>query len=543
MPRVPTYDNFQTLPSTLPQVRVQAQDMPDVAGEQARQVGRAMTTAGSELSRIALDAAQQANQVRINDAMNKAVEAKLKLTYDPDGGFVHLKGDAALTRPDGKPLDQEYGEKFDQQVEAISATLGNDAQRLAFRQQTGQLRQQLQGSLTSHVAREFGDYQVGVQQGTIATAQQQMALAWGDAEALSQSVGAIKAATAEQGRIRGWAGQQIQAAMVDALSPGHAAVVTSAIDAGKLDYARQYMKDYNAELTPQARLQLTKTLDAGDFETRTQGYTEQYLAQAGGDPAKALALAREKLTGKDEDAVVTRIKAFDAEQVALRERAQRTAADAAWKYVAAGKAPPPSVMAALDGRDALQIRKTLAEGPATKTDPTMYYALTQAAVNDPNFVKEDLRRYSDKLTPADFKHFVDLQAKVSKTGDADQVATVTQQKDAIIKSLELKGEKAGLFMQQADRALFAAQQEKGRPLDQGERQKVLDRLVLEGTVPGSVWGTNGRRAYEAQAEGKPFTPKFNDADRRKATAALERQGIKNPTKEQIEATLRAVYKQ
>lgn len=543
MPRVPTYDNFTALPSTLPQVQVRAPDMPDVAGAQAREAGQNLMRAGGEINRIALDAAREANQGRINDAMNKAVQAKLKLTYDPNEGFVHLKGDAALTRPDGKPLDVEYGDKFTQQIDAIAQGLGNDAQRLAFKQQAGQLVNQFQGSLTSHVAKEFGDYQVSVQDGTIKTATQQMALAWGDAEALGQSVGAIKAVVAEQGRIRGWSGQQTQAAMVEALSPGHVAVVASAIDDGKLDYARQYVKDYNAELTPGARLQLTKTLDEGERETKGQTNAERYLAEAGGDPAKALQLIRQNLTGKDEDTAANYVKTWDAEKTALRERAQRDAADSAWKYVAQGKAPPPSLMAALDGRDAVAIRKTLADGPTQKTDPNVYYALTQAAVNDPNFKTEDLRRYVDRLTPGDFKHFVDLQAKVSKPGEADQVATVTQQKDAIIKSLGLKGEKAGTFMLQADKALFAAQQEKGRPLDQAERQKVLDRLTLEGSVPGSWFGTNTRRGFEAQAEGKPFTPKYTDADKRKATAALQRQGVKEPTKEQIEATLRAVYGQ
>lgn len=543
MPRVPTYDNFQASPSTLPQVRVTAPDMPDVAGQQAQQMGQGLAQAGHGMGQIALDMAQQANQVRINDAMNRAVQAKLSLTYDPEAGFVHLKGDAALTRPNGKPLDVEYGEKFDQQIDAITASLGNDAQRVAFSQQAKQLRTHFHGALMGHVAKEFGDFQVSVQDGTIKTAQQQMALAWGDAQALGQSQNAIKAAVSEQGRIRGWSGQQTQAAMVEALSPGHAAVVSSAIDAGKLDFAREYMKQANAELTPAARLQLTKTLDVGDFETRAQGYTEQFLAQSGGGAGQALALAREKLSGKEEDAVVSRIKAFDAEQVALRERAQRTAADAAWKYVAAGKAPPASIMSALDGKDEVQIRKTLTEGPATRTDPTVYYALTQASVHDPNFTKEDLRRYADKLAPADFKHFVDLQAKVSKTGDAEQVATVTQQKDAVIKAIGLRGPQAGIFMQQADKALFAAQQEKGRPLDQGERQKVLDRLVLEGSVPGDWFGTDTRRKFEADAAGKPFTMRYSDADVRKATASLQRQGIKQPTKEQIEATVRAVYGQ
>lgn len=543
MPKVPIYDSFQAAPSALPQARISAPELPDVAGQQAQQMGQGMARAGDAVGRMALDAIQQANQVRLNDAMNKAVQAKLRLTYDPNAGFVHLKGDAALTRPDNKPLDVEYGEKLNQEIGAIEQSLGNDAQRAAFRQQTSELAMGFQSSLTRHVAAEFGNYQVGVQQGTISTAQQQMGLAWGDAEALAQSQNAIKAATAEQGRIRGWAGQQTQAAMIEALSPGHTAVVSSAIDAGKLDYAREYLKQANAELTPQARLQLTKTLEAGDFETRTQGYTEKYLAEAGGDTAKALALAREKLTGKEEDAVVRRINALDAEQVALRERAQRTAADEAWRYVAAGKAPPPSVIAAMDGRDAVQIRKALSEGPTARTDPSVYYALTLAAVNDPGFVKEDLRRYADKLTPGDFKHFVDLQAKASKPGDAEQVATVAQQKDAVIKSLQLKGEKAGIFMQQADRALFAAQQEKGKALNQAERQQVLDRIVLEGSVPGRVFGTNDRRAFEAAAEGRPFTPRYTDADRRKAQAALERRGIKQPTNDQIEATLRAVYGQ
>lgn len=542
MPRVPTYDNFQTTPNTVPQVQVRAPDMPDVVGEQLRQQGQAAQRTGGAINRVALDVVAQANQVRINDAMNQAVQAKLKLTYDQAEGFVNLKGDAALTRPDGKPLDEEYSEKYQKQLDAIAQGLGNDAQRQAFMQESNRLATQFRGSLTQHVAREFTEYQIGVQQGTIATARDQMALAWADPEAVAQSVRAIKAATAEEGRLRGWSGKQVEAATVDALSPGHATVIASAVDAGNLDFAREYAKQANEELTPQARLQVKKALDEGDFETRTQNKTDEILAKYGGDTAKALAEVRATMQGKEEDAVVQRIKAIDSEREALRKRGQRNAADRAWQFVAQGETPPPSLMAALDGRDAVSIRKALSDGPATKTDPNVYYTLTLAAAGDPNFKEEDLRRYADKLTPTDFKHFVDLQAKTRKPGEADQVATATQQMTALAQSLGLKEEQRGVFYMEANKALFSAQQEKGRALDQSERQKVLDGLVVKGEITNRFLN-DGARRFEARAQGREqdFVPTFSDADRNKAKAALVRQGIKQPTKQQIEATLRAAY--
>lgn len=398
MPRVPSYDNFQVLPNTLPQVRAEAPALPSNGGEQLQETGRAMAQAGGQLARIQLDAAQEANQIRINDAMNKAVQAKLRLTYDPQEGFVHLKGDAALTRPDGKSLDDEYTAKFKQQIDAIEAGLGNDAQRLAFRDQVTRLGMQFRGNVTQHVAKEYGDYQVGVQEGTITTARQQMSLAWGDAKEVDQARNAIKAAVAEQGRLKGLSGKQVEAMTVEALSPGHAAVIASAVDAGKLDYAREYMKQVGEELTPQARLQLTKTLDAGDFEQRTQDAADQVFAQFKGDTAGALAHVRSTMSGKDEDAVIQRIKAMDAERVALRERGQRDAADAAWKLVAQGKSVPPSLLVALDGRDAAAIKRQQAEGSPVKTDVSKWLEFTnktpeQLAALDPTALLRDYRAH------------------------------------------------------------------------------------------------------------------------------------------------------
>jgi hypothetical protein len=519
----------------------------DAAGQQAQQMGNNMVNAGAQLNRLALDAIDQANQVRVNDAVNQAVQSRLKLTYAPGEGFVHLKGNDALARPDGKPLDQEYSDKYEQQIASIGESLGNDAQRRAFQMRASDLMTQFRGSLTQHVAKEYGDYQVGVQEGTVKTNIQQMALGWGDPNTIKSSQDAIRAAVAEQGRIMGWSGVQSQAATVNALSPGNLAVIQGAVDGGKLDYAREYLKQNNEFLTPEARLHVTKMLDVGDFEKRTQEKADAIYGQFGGDMTAALSEVRSTMSGKDEDAVVTRLKTLDAERVALRERNQKDAADKAWRIYAdtggLGKIPP-SLLAAMDGRDVEALKRTArvnAEGREVKTDSSIYYALTMASASDPKFKDEDLRRYRDKLSPADFKHFVDLQGKAVKGEDAAQVATATQQKESMVKTLGLEKQEAGLFHQEADKALFAAQVDKGRALDQAERQKVLDGLVLEGESPGKYWGSSSTRAFKARAEGKAFTPVWNDTQKNKATAALKRQGITNPTDQQIDATLRAVY--
>lgn len=523
--------------------------------EQQAQLGQAGMTIGQQLARQQIDEQNQINQTRVNDALNKAVEARLRLTYDRADGYVNLQGESALNRPDGKPLDEEYAERFQKQVAELTDGLGNDVQRREFAQQASQMGLQLRAGIQQHVAREFNAYELSVQDGTVKTAQQQMGLSWGAPEAVSQAKTAIAAAVYQTGKLRGWSGQQTRAAMVEQLSAGHNAALAGAIDAGKLDYAREYLKQNNDELTPEVRLRVQKALEVGDFEAKTQGAAETLYSASKGDVAAALAAAREKYTGKEEDAIVNRIKGFDAERVALRERGQADAADKAWRiYADTGSVSriPPTILAAMDGKAVDALRRTArvdAEAAANKrevkTDPNVYYALSAAATGDPNFKSQDLRPFFDRLSPPDRKHFIDLQTAAAKPEKAAEVVSIGDQKEAIVKALGLKKEQAGVFHQVADKALFAAQQDKGRKLDQDERQKVLDKLVLQGeVVSGSWWRPDANmRLYEAVAGGQAaqFKAEFSDADRRKATEALQRRGVKAPTAQQIEATLQAAY--
>lgn len=524
--------------------------------EQQARAAQGLNKLGSELLQIEIDAQQQANMVRINDATNQAVQARQQLTYDKDGGYINLQGKSALERPDGKSLEQEYGDLFQQRISDISAGLGNEAQRRQFMQVAGQMQAQFSGGLQQHVAREYNTYQLSVQDGTVKTAQQQMALGWGDVGAIEQSKGAIKAAVYETGRLRGWSGQQVEAATVEQLSVGHSAVLSAAIDAGQLDYAREYMQQNTKELTPQARLHITKTLDVGQFEAKTQSAAEKLYADSKGDIGEALSAARAQYSGKEEDAIVQRLKGYDSEKVALRERAQATAADDAWQvYSRTGSLSriPPSTIAAMDGKALHALRATAradAEAAAqkreVKTDPNIYYALSAMQGQNPaEFKGLDLRNFFDKLSPGDRKHFIDSQTDMGKPERQAEISSVSEQRNTMVKQLGLKGEAAGIFVQQADQALRAAQAAKGKNLTEDERQKVLDKLVLQGeAVTGSWWRNDpNMRYYEYRASGRTerFEPTFSENDRRKAAAALQRKGIKNPTNDQITTTLKAAY--
>jgi hypothetical protein len=291
MPRVPTYDNLQTQVAPQPNVAVQAPQGPQagaIAAEQQGQMGRSLSQFGGEIGRIAIQEQDKADQVRVSDAMNKIMAAKLKLTYDPTEGYVQKRGQAALD-PDaeGNSLDTVYDGKLKSVIDSVSQSLGNDRQRAIFSQQANQVSQQFNAGISSHVGKEYADHAVSVQQGTTKLAQDQMGIAWGDIDAVNQSRDAIKAATAEEGKLRGWSAATVEATTREQLSKGHEAVVLGALQAGKTEYATTYLKQMDAELTDTARLRLTAHAKEVDTAVRGDQAADEAWAKFAPEDANA----------------------------------------------------------------------------------------------------------------------------------------------------------------------------------------------------------------------------------------------------------------
>ena len=266
MPRVPTYDNFQATPNTLPQTRMTMPEMPDVAGQQAQQMGRAMMAGGQQIGQVALDMQQQANQLRVDDALNKAKEAALRLTYDKDVGFTNLRGINALERPDGKPLADEYADALKRSIDDIAGTLGNDAQRQAFSLRSNDILTSMRGSAIQHEAQEFKTYSLSVSEGIQSTALREIGLNWQNTDAVNSAVERIRAETYRQAQLLGKSAEWQEAQARKMTSNAHKVALLSALEQNDPAYADAYLKKYSGQMDADdiltVRGHVTKAMDA-----------------------------------------------------------------------------------------------------------------------------------------------------------------------------------------------------------------------------------------------------------------------------------------
>lgn len=352
---------------------------------------------------------------------------------------------------------------------------------------------------------------------------------------------------------------QRQQLILKATNSIHGQAVQAAIDGQNLDNARDYLQRFGNEMNPETFQRATKALEIGTADKREQGLADGIWAESGNNIAVALGLARSRLSGKDEDQVVQRLKIFDTEKNTIIQRAQGEAKDQAWRsYATTGNFNkiPATILAGMDGADLAALKRTAKadaeanmKGTQVKTDPNIYWQLTQEARLNPDFkdpTKFDLRMYFDKLSPGDRNHFINLQRTIGTKNEAPEAVTTQQQISSMTKQLGLKNERAGMFASEANKALFAAQVEKGGKLNQAERQKVLDSLVLEGEVLTGSWYRPDPNMYrfEARARGDEakFKPSFTDAQRAKARETIiNSTKNKNPTKKDVEDLLNDIY--
>lgn len=324
MPRVPEYGAApQVSPNALPGVRQAPSANAAMLGQGARemeQLGQGLTRAGDAAARIQIDMANEANAVRVDDALSQAKAAALDLTYNQQSGFSTLKGDAALNRPDGKALDQEYGEKLDQRLSQIADSLGNDAQRRAFQMRANDIAIGLRAQAQHHASQQYQAYKLSVQEGTAKTAANAIALNPLDEKNVTENVAELNRAVYNAGKMAGRSAEEITALQGETVSRAH--IDALKVLMGRDDYtgAQAYFDKYKDQLTGLARADVGEKLKtAGNALAAMKSADEvwsQFGPKADGQPVqldKMEAAVREKFAADP-----LKAKATIAE---LRERA------------------------------------------------------------------------------------------------------------------------------------------------------------------------------------------------------------------------------
>ena len=275
MPRVPTYDNFQQMPAQFQPVQIQPATPRVDPGAQAASFGQAAQRAGAVAMDMELDALKQANQLRVDDALNKALEAEMRLAYDKDAGYTSQRGLSALERESGKPLADEYDEEFGKAVESIGAGLGNDYQRQVFGQAIAKRRAAFRAGAMKHEADEFRTYTLSVREGTIATRMQQIGLNYANPEVIDEAITSIRAATYDAAKLQGKSAEWADAQARKMASSAHKTAIAAALEKNDVAYADRYLKRYGKDMEADDLLQTTGLITKEmDLRVGTSAATE-----------------------------------------------------------------------------------------------------------------------------------------------------------------------------------------------------------------------------------------------------------------------------
>ncbi len=255
MPTVPTYAP-QAAPSSNSGATFTNTPVQDFASEQLQAGGAALERAGgvavniaTDMQNVANEMTKQVNQVRVDDSLNKMRQSMLDLTYNQQSGYKTLKGDSALTRPDGKPLAEEYSGKLRTTVDELSGGLGNDEQRAAFTRNANSLMLQFQTGIEEHTIGEYRSYSLSTQEGTIKIGMDEAKRNYQDPDKIRASLESVKAAVVRTGTLKGWAGSETMARMRETTSGVHMAVIDTAMQENNPEYALGYMNRFKDEMT------------------------------------------------------------------------------------------------------------------------------------------------------------------------------------------------------------------------------------------------------------------------------------------------------
>lgn len=265
MPRVPQLDNFSVAPQRFDAPQFQASTPSVDPGAQMQSFGQAADKLGGTLAAIDNEALARANALRVDDAINQAREASMRLAYDKDAGYTNARGRLALERESGKPLSAEYLEQLDKHLSGIADGLGNDAQRAAFRAKANDLRVSFEGGVRRHESQEFQTYALSVREGTIANRMQEIGLNYNDPAKVDEAIVSIRAAAYDMATLTGKSAEWAEAQSRKSVSNAHKTALAAALDRNDVVFADKYLakygKDMDADDLLQARGLITKEMD------------------------------------------------------------------------------------------------------------------------------------------------------------------------------------------------------------------------------------------------------------------------------------------
>ena len=207
MPTVPQYNGFQATPNSLPQSRLTAPNMPDVAGAQAQQLGKGLSDLGQHIGAIAVDMQREANATAAKDIDTQVTAGLNDRLYNPESGFMIRQGKDAV-------LGSEAVIKgFDDIKRKALDGVQNPAVRQMVEPVVNARLQNALDAVNRHAGQESRKYQIQAADSRAIVSIQDAAFNYTDDQRFAQAVGVAQEETATLAKLNGWddATAQLQA--------------------------------------------------------------------------------------------------------------------------------------------------------------------------------------------------------------------------------------------------------------------------------------------------------------------------------------------
>lgn len=491
------------------------QQGPDYTGKQAEALGAAMINSGSAVIKIAeriQDTIDEANTKKFDNSTAEYIRKK-------QTDYLFTKGQDAINGY--KAVDDDLTKYVASQMDGLE----NDMQRKMYGQVAERRLQAARASMNQHQLKELQQWNLTESKDRVSNLmmdaienapsykvrggiydERKLAM-----EVEVSNIARLQGIVDREGNVDTKA-EQYKSLMREANTALHTKVLTSAINNDQLDFARDYLKKFRPEISPDQLNQIDKALDLGTFEAKTQGFADKFWISSKGDLAGALAMARDMLSGKEEDAVVLRLKSFAQEQQAIKELENKKISDQAWAFAVDGKKIPTTLQTLLLERKPEELRQIkdwidqqrrkarseAEQGPNYGLDK--YYDLRRMAMDDPAaFTSLDLRKFAPYMSKGQMEGLIDIQGSINKNDvkamESSRVikTTLTSIKSEIAaagidmtpKEGTPQALKTNQFMGALTQALDQATKEKGKPLTDDEAKRIGMSMLREGIEQGS----------------------------------------------------------
>lgn len=570
MPRVERYGERRVETRPLADTsRQQAEDTYASAGgpiaEGELQLARARADVGQALERVGGTATSvgagtlvdlwrqeraRQDELAVLSADRQLAELENELLHTPETGALNARGRDTL------PLHDQVLEQFDKRAGELATSMATDRQRLAFERARSGRRVAISEALNRHTSAEMRAWE---QAETAAYLETTVSSAIANADnpaRVAEELARVETTIRQHGARIGLGPEAQQAAIDKARSQVHVGVIDRLLAQENDQGAQVYFEETRDQIAGPALARIESALEEGGRRGASQRKADEIFAST---PTleQALEAVRAIADPQLRDDVQSRIEhEFTRRAAAERQAHEALTIEATniidrtgdWRRI------PANVWSQLTTGERASLKayaEHRVEERAVKTDPNAYYFLSLLATSTDErlrtqFLQTNVASYVDRLSPADLKHFIDLQGSVRK-GDEDRaraLLTNTTNQNAMVNEALLSmgldptpiqpgsdnfdpqmAERVGAFRRAVREAVVRLEQEQKKAATDDQVQSIVDQLraptgrrVKE---TGRIWNSyETAYAFEtAQAQVAKVTD-IPAGERRRIEAAL-----------------------